>query len=203
MRLSFLKYDWTLSENGVVANYEESDAAMQVQILLLFLGCSGTSRMLWRRFKSYARRCPGGAPIHRYFTALRPPPPQKEFRSVPKEASGVPRFYRQKKAQWYRTYVCICTLSLYAEMRTSHDSASSCDKVSFVDVFSRWFMSRQYKQNERSMTRTEWYHVRSIPLKIGPRRLSSSLFRFYSRKNHVWHLQEPVVAKWKYYHMLT
>ena len=62
------------------------------------------------------------------------------------------------------------------------DTASSCDKVSFVDVFSPWFMSRQYKQNERSMTRTEWYHVRSIPLKIGPRRSSSSLFRFYSRK---------------------
>jgi hypothetical protein len=88
-------------------------------------------------------------------------------------------------------------------MRTLYDTASSCDKVSFVDVFSQWFMSRQYKQNERSMTRTEWHHVRSIPLKIGPRRSSSSLFRFYSRKNHDWHLQEPVLAKRKYYHMLT
>ena len=104
-------------------------------------------------------KMPGGYPDTPIFYC-----PAPSASSDRKEASGVPRFYRQKKAQWYRTYVCICTLSLYAEMRTSYDTASSCDKVSFVDVFSQWFMSRQYKQNERSMTRTEWYHVRSIPL---------------------------------------
>ena len=47
-----------------------------------FLGCSRTSRMLVSRvvvfYQTYARRCPGGTPIHRYFTALRPPPPPIE-----------------------------------------------------------------------------------------------------------------------------
>ena len=35
------------------------------------------------------------------------------------------------------------------------DTASSCDKVSFVDVFSPCLVSGQYKQSERSTTRTK------------------------------------------------
>ena len=60
-------------------------------------------------------KMPGGYPDTPIFYC-----PAPSASSDRKEASGVPRFYRQKKAQWYGTYDCICTLSLYAEMRTSH-----------------------------------------------------------------------------------
>ena len=76
------KHGTTLRENGAAANHVVFDVVPQVQILLFFLGCSRTSRMLVSRvvvfYQTYARRCPGGTPIHRYFTALRPPPPPIE-----------------------------------------------------------------------------------------------------------------------------
>ena len=42
-----------------------------------------------------------------------------------------------------------------ADLRIQHGTTSSCDKVSFVDVFSPCLVSRQYKQSERSTTRTK------------------------------------------------
>ena len=49
----------------------------------------------------------------------------------------------------------IWALPYNADLRLPHGTTSSCDKVSFVDVFSPCLVSRQYKQSERSTTRTK------------------------------------------------
>ena len=86
-----------------------------------------------------------------------------------------------------------------ADLRIPHDTTSSCDKVSFVDVFSPCLVSRQYKQSERSTTRTKnrgslkvwnsivesWIQIQifKLDLEYDERTSESSLFFGGSERN--------------------